>query len=205
MDKFSFLGNSEIDYIDELYQSYKKDPNSVEETWRTFFQGFDFASANFPIKQESSENLPASESMSKEFNVMNLIQAYRQRGHLFTKTNPVRTRRKYFPTLDIENFDLAESDLETPFHAGKEIGIGIAKLKDIVSHLQETYCKSVGAEYVFVRHPQMLRWLQKKMESSKNTPQFTDEQRKHIYYHLKMAVGFENYIHKKFVGQKDSH
>jgi len=202
MDKFSFLGNSEIDYIDELYQSYKKDPYSVEETWRTFFQGFDFASANFPIKQESSESLPASESMSKEFNVMNLIQAYRQRGHLFTKTNPVRTRRKYFPTLDIENFDLAESDLETPFHAGKEIGIGVAKLKDIVAHLQDTYCKSVGAEYVFVRHPQMLRWLQKKMESSKNTPQFTDEQRKHIYYHLRMAVGFENYIHKKFVGQK---
>jgi 2-oxoglutarate dehydrogenase E1 component len=202
MDKFSFLGNSEIEYIDELYQSYKKDPDSVEDTWRTFFQGFDFASANFPVKQQSTNNLPASESMSKEFNVMNLIQAYRQRGHLFTKTNPVRTRRKYFPTLDIENFDLAESDLETSFHAGKEIGIGIAKLKDIVAHLQETYCKSVGAEYVFVRHPQMLRWLQKKMESSKNTPQFNDEQRKHIYYHLKMAVGFENYIHKKFVGQK---
>jgi len=203
MDKFSFLGNSEIEYIDELYQSYKNDPESVEESWRTFFQGFDFASAKFPVKQTSvSDNAPASESMSKEFNVMNLIQAYRQRGHLFTKTNPVRTRRKYFPTLDIENFDLSESDLNTLFHAGKEIGIGVAKLKDIVAHLQETYCKSIGAEYVFVRHPQMLRWLQKKMESSKNTPQFTEEQRKHIYYHLKMAVGFENYIHKKFVGQK---
>jgi 2-oxoglutarate dehydrogenase E1 component len=202
MDKFSFLGNSEIESIDELYQSYKKDPYSVEETWRTFFQGFDFASANFTIKQHSPETVPASESMNKEFNVMNLIQAYRQRGHLFTKTNPVRTRRKYFPTLDIENFDLSESDLETSFHAGNEIGIGVAKLKDIVAHLTDTYCKSVGAEYVFVRHPQMLRWLQKKMEGSKNTPQFNNEQRKHIYYHLKMAVGFENYIHKKFVGQK---
>ncbi|MGQ1910516.1 2-oxoglutarate dehydrogenase E1 component [Marinifilum sp. RC60d5] len=203
MDKFSFLGNSEIEYIDDLYQSYKDNPESVEESWRTFFQGFDFASAKFPVKQTLAEEIPTSnESMSKEFNVMNLIQAYRQRGHLFTKTNPVRTRRKYFPTLDIETFDLAESDLETSFHAGKEIGIGYAKLKDIVAHLQETYCKSIGAEYVFVRHPQMLKWLQKKMESTKNTPHFTNEQCKHIYYHLKMAVGFENYIHKKFVGQK---
>lgn len=203
MDKFSFLGNSEIEYIDELYQSYKDNPESVEESWRTFFQGFDFATAKFPLKQTLSEEIPAAnKSMSKEFNVMNLIQAYRQRGHLFTKTNPVRNRRKYFPTLDIETFDLSESDLETSFHAGKEIGIGFAKLKDIVSHLQETYCRSIGAEYVFVRHPQMLKWLQKKMESTKNTPHFTDEQCKHIYYHLKMAVGFENYIHKKFVGQK---
>ncbi|MDE5418956.1 2-oxoglutarate dehydrogenase E1 component [Labilibaculum sp. DW002] len=203
MDKFSFLGNSEIEFIDELYQSYKNDPESVEESWRQFFQGFDFASTKFPVKQESTiDKIPASNSMNKEFNVMNLIQAYRQRGHLFTKTNPVRTRRKYFPTLDIENFNLSDADLETVFHAGTELGIGASKLKDIVAHLQETYCKSIGAEYVFVRHPQMLRWLQNKMESSKNTPNFTDEQRKHIYYHLKLAVGFENYIHKKFVGQK---
>ena len=203
MDKFSFLGNSEIEYIDKLYQSYKDDPESVEESWRQFFKGFDFATAKFPIKEQAvSKKLPASTSMSKEFNVMNLIQAYRQRGHLFTKTNPVRTRRKYFPTLDIENFDLSESDLETVFHAGTEIGLGTSKLKDIVSHLQDTYCKSIGAEYVFVRHPQMMRWLQNKMEGTKNTPNFNDDQRKHIYYHLKLAVGFENYIHKKFVGQK---
>ncbi|BAX80985.1 2-oxoglutarate dehydrogenase E1 component [Labilibaculum antarcticum] len=203
MDKFSFLGNSEIEYIDKLYQSYKNDPKSVEESWRQFFQGFDFATTKYPGKEQVvTENIPATNSMSKEFNVMNLVQAYRQRGHLFTKTNPVRTRRKYFPTLDIENFDLSESDLETVFHAGTEIGLGASKLKDIVSHLQETYCKSIGAEYVFVRHPQMMRWLQSKMEGTKNTPNFNDEQRKHIYYHLKLAVGFENYIHKKFVGQK---
>ncbi len=203
MDKFSFLGNSEIEYIDKLYQSYQNDPESVEESWRQFFQGFDFATAKFPVKEQNlTENIPASNSMSKEFNVMNLIQAYRQRGHLFTKTNPVRTRRKYFPTLDIENFDLSESDLETVFHAGTEIGLGASKLKDIISHLHDTYCKSIGAEYVFVRHPQMMKWLQNKMEGTKNKPNFNDEQRKHIYYHLKLAVGFENYIHKKFVGQK---
>jgi 2-oxoglutarate dehydrogenase E1 component len=203
MDKFSFLGNSEIESIEELYQAYQKDPESVEESWRSFFKGFDFASANFPIKQSSNNSIASSgEAVNKEFDVINLIQAYRQRGHLFTKTNPVRTRRKYFPTLDIENFGLSEDDLDTVFHAGNKIGIGPAKLKDIIAHLQETYCKSIGAEYLFVRHPQMLNWLQEKMESNKNTPQFTDEQRKHIYYHLKMAVGFENYIHKKFVGQK---
>lgn len=203
MDKFSFLGNSEIEFIDDLYQSYKKDPSLVEESWQKFFQGFDFAAEKFPSKPQtdSLSSLPA-QSMSKEFNVINMIQAFRQRGHLFTKTNPVRVRRKYFPTLDIENFDLSQADMETVFQAGNEVGIGPSKLKDILDHLQETYCHSVGVEYLYLRTPDKVKWLQKKMEISKNQPTFTDEQRKHIYYHLKLAVGFENFIHKKFVGQK---
>ncbi len=75
--------------------------------------------------------------------MINLIDAYRKRGHLFTKTNPVRTRRKYFPTLDLENYGLSEDDLDTVFHAGKEIGIGPATLRDIVDHLQANLCSKL--------------------------------------------------------------
>jgi len=196
MDKFSFIGNSEIAAIDKLYQQYKTDPDSVEKQWQKFFEGFEFAQKNFPVSNHTGE------LFDKEFKVINLIEGYRKRGHLFTKTNPVRTRRKYSPTLVIENYDLEESDLSSVFQAGKYIGIGPATLKEIVDHLETTYCQSIGAEYMFIRKPETVSWLQKKMEPVKNIPNFTTNEQKHIYHHLKQAVGFENFIHKKFVGQK---
>jgi len=131
-----------------------------------------------------------------------LIHGYRQRGHLFTKTNPVRSRRKYLPTLDIENFGLQKSDLNTVFKAGNNIGIGPATLQAILDHLEATYCESIGVEYVFMRHPELIHWLQIKLDSVRNSENFSAEKKRHFYYHLKLAVGFENFIHRKFVGQK---
>ncbi|MGQ8335391.1 2-oxoglutarate dehydrogenase E1 component [Sunxiuqinia sp. A32] len=198
MDKFSQVGNQEIAVVESLYQEYLKNPENLDESWRAFFKGFELARANF----KSTESAIDGSKIDKEFAILNLIHGYRQRGHLFTKTNPVRARRQYSPTLDIENFGLQKSDLETVFQAGNNIGIGPAKLKDIVAHLEATYCNSIGVEYVFMRNPDVIHWLQEKMESSKNSQEFTIEDRKHIFYHLKLAVGFENFIHKKFVGQK---
>src|SRR5690606_14393317 len=137
-----------------------------------------------------------------EFAILGLIHGYRQRGHLFTRTNPVRARRQYVPTLEIENFGLSTQDLETTFQAGNDIGIGPAKLKDIVEHLEATYCHSIGVEYVYIRNPEVIQWLKHKMESTRNTENFSNEKRLHFFYHLKLAVGFESFIHKKFVGQK---
>jgi 2-oxoglutarate dehydrogenase E1 component len=133
---------------------------------------------------------------------MNLIQGYRQRGHLFTKTNPVRDRRQYTPSLDIQNFGLTAEDLETVFQAGTEIGIGPAKLKDIIDHLHQTYCQSIGAEYRYLREPATVKWLQTKMESGKNSPDFSLDKKKHLLHKLNQAVVFENFLHTKFVGQK---
>jgi len=197
MDKYSQVGNQEIAAVDELYQDYLRDPASVDESWQNFFRGFELARTNYQSKSEFSGS-----NIDKEFAILNLIHGYRQRGHLFTKTNPVRARRKYRPTLDIENFGLEKNDLEKVFQAGNSIGIGPAKLKDIIAHLEATYCDSIGVEYQYIRHPEIVEWMQTKMESSKNSQPFTDEKRKHIFYHLKVAVGFESYIHKKFVGQK---
>lgn len=194
MDKFSYLGNADISVIEKQYHQYLENPESVEETWRKFFEGYEFARKNF----QSSNSMV----LDKEFKVINLIEGYRQRGHFFTKTNPVRARRQYSPTLDIANFGLSQTDLGTVFQAGKQIGIGAASLKDIVAHLEQTYCSSVGAEYLYIRTPEVVSWLREKMESSKNTPNFAPEEKKLIYYHLKLAVGFENFIHRKFVGQK---
>lgn len=198
MDKFSSVGNQELQAVEDLYQAYLENPESVDSSWQHFFAGFELARKNYteaavPVKQEK---------LDKEFAILNLIHGYRQRGHLFTKTNPVRARRTYTPTLDIENFGLEKSDLETVFQAGNDIGIGPAKLKDIIEHLEATYCRSIGVEYVYMRHPEVIQWLKVRMESTRNSQEFTPEKRKHIFYHLKLAVGFENFIHKKFVGQK---
>jgi 2-oxoglutarate dehydrogenase E1 component len=196
MDKFSFLGNSEIESIEKLYTQYQTDPESVDEQWQKFFQGFEFAQKNFPTSNNTGE------LFDNEFKVINLIEGYRKRGHLFTQTNPVRTRRKYKPTLAIENYGLTEKDLSITFQAGKNIGIGPASLQEIIAHLETTYCQSIGAEYMFIRNPKILSWLQNKMETAKNTPSFSADERKNIHHHLKKAVGFENFIHKKFIGQK---
>ena len=192
MDKLSFLGNADLNAIEELYQQYKNNPEDVETTWRHFFEGFDFS------RQQYGE----TEITNKEFKVINLIHAYRQRGHLFTKTNPVRQRRKYRPTLDLENFGLDETDLQSVFQSGTIIGIGPAKLEDIIAHLNETYRDNVGVEYKYIRHPEVVEWLEKRMESTRNQPQFDASKKKHIYRHLVQAVGFEKYLHKKFIGQK---
>ncbi|MBL4755421.1 MAG: 2-oxoglutarate dehydrogenase E1 component, partial [Flavobacteriales bacterium] len=195
MDKHSFLSNGDIAAFEALYQSYIKDENSVDPSWKDFFQGFEFARKNYQGDE-------APEGYDKEFKVLNLINGYRQRGHLFTKTNPVRERRRYRPTLDLENFDLEQSDLDTVFQAGSDIGIGPAKLRDIVAHLQQTYCVSIGVEYIYIRDPDAISWLRDRMEPIRNTPNFDKKKKIHILEKLNSAVGFEQFLHTKFVGQK---
>jgi 2-oxoglutarate dehydrogenase E1 component len=141
MDNLSYLNGANAEYIESVYQSYKQDPNSVEFGWQKFFEGFDFGrgSSGTSVSSETPEHF------LKEINVLNLINGYRQRGHLFTQTNPVRERRHHLPTLDMENFGLTKADLDTVFNSGIEIGIGAAKLSDIIAFLKQTYCRSIGA------------------------------------------------------------
>jgi len=196
MNDLSFLQHLDTEAIEELYQKYRKDPGSVDPSWHHFFQGFDLARRDF--------SHPESESLTfdEEFKVINLINGYRKRGHLFTHTNPVRTRRKYFPTLDLENYGLSDENLDNSYHAGREIGCGKAPLRDIVDHLTKTYCGHIGSEYMFKRNPVQVKWLSDRIEQGQNRTIFTSEEKRRIYRHLVEAVGFEKFIHNKFVGQK---
>lgn len=198
MENLTFLSNAEVSSFEEMYSQYLSDPTSVDNGWKRFFEGFELGIKEF----EKGRETPVPENVKKEFNVINLINAYRTRGHLFTKTNPVRERRKYAPTLDIENFGLAKEDIQTVFQAGSLLGIGAATLKEIIAHLTQTYCESIGAEYMYIRNPEIISWLQEKMERRKNTPDLSIDQKKHILDKLNEAVVFENFLHTKFVGQK---
>ena len=199
MDKFSYLSNADVTAIDSVYQQYLKDPKSLDEGWSKFFDGFEFARKNY---EEETTTSGASLNFDKEFKVVNLINAYRSRGHLFTKTNPVRERRKYSPTLDIENFGLAKEDLGKVFQAGNDLGMKDATLQQIIDFLSATYCHSIGVEYMYIRKPDKVDWLKNKMEGVKNTGTFSNEEKKHILHKLNQAVVFEQFLHKKFVGQK---
>ena len=209
MDRFSFLNAAHTAYFAELYDQYLKYPDSVEPSWRAFFQGFDFGMQQDGVSQEVLSEAPVEFAegdipahVIKEFQVIRLIDGYRTRGHLFTKTNPVRERRKYSPTLAISNFGLEESDLETKFNAGDILGIGPTSLKEIIRHLEKIYCESIGIEYMYIRKPEEIQWIQDKLNVNENHPKFDDAQKKQILKKLNEAVSFESFLHTKYVGQK---
>ena len=195
MDKYSFLNAAHTAHFAELYDQYLINPDSVEPSWRAFFQGFDFG-----MEQQADVEIP--EDVLKEFRVVKLIDAYRGSGHLFTKTNPVRRRRQYSPTLDIKNFGLDQDDLTTVFSAGDIIGIGAATLADIIIHLERIYCESIGMEYMYIRLPERINWIQKWINNNGNHPNFNNDQKKQILKKLNEAVTFEQFLHTKYVGQK---
>ncbi len=204
MDRYSFLNAAHTAYFSELYEQYLKDPDSVEPSWRAFFQGYDFGSENYGLDGEIVEGVSTQipEHLQKEFQVLKLIDAYRTRGHLFTKTNPVRERRKYAPTLELQNFGLSDADLNTEFNAGEILGIGKQTLASIRKHLEAIYCDAIGVEYMYIRQPEELEWIQNRLNINDNHPNFTVEQKKHILKKLNEAVAFENFLHTKYVGQK---
>jgi 2-oxoglutarate dehydrogenase E1 component len=212
MDRFSFLNAAHTEFFAQLYEQYTENPDSIEPSWRSFFQGFDFGMTtyneenpleqlvNFTSKNENYSQI--SEKLQKEFNVLKLIDAYRTRGHLFTKTNPVRERRNYFPTLAIENYGLLQTDLTTIFDAAKVIKIAPCSLQEIINHLDKIYCESIGVEYMYIRKPDVIQWIQDKIGYNDNIPKFSVDEKKNILAKLNEAVSFENFLHTKYVGQK---
>ena len=216
MDRFSFLNAAHTEFFGQLYDQYLENPDSVEPSWRSFFQGFDFGTTTYndesPAVQmaavaaqpqvQGQDCSIVSNQLQKEFNVLNLIDAYRTRGHLFTKTNPVRDRRTYTPTLDLSNFGLSDKDLNTVFDAAKAIRIQPCTLKEIIDHLDKIYRQHIGVEYMYIREPEVIQWIQAKIGYNDNQPKFSNEEKKNILGKLNEAVSFENFLHTKYVGQK---
>lgn len=214
MDRFSFLNAAHSQLIEDLYQQYKKYPDSLEPSWKAFFQGFEFAQEDYGDQDSSSASVvqyaaqtenskEISENVKKEFKVLNLIDAYRSRGHMFTNTNPIRERRHYEPTLDIENFGLTKEDLNQTFNSATEIGIETAAtLEQIIARLEKVYCGSIGVEYMHIHDVSEKIWIRKWLQSSENQAVLTEEEKIEILHKLNQAVAFENYLHTKFVGQK---
>ena len=211
MDRFSFLNTAHIELIDSMYQQYLQSPDSIEPSWKSFFQGFDFALENYgesvqevpQVVQTAINTGAVPEDILTEFKVINLIEAYRTRGHLFTKTNPVRKRREYSPTLDIENFGLTKADLGKKFDCATQVGMPApATLEEIIKRLEQIYCDSIGVEYIHIKNVEEKNFIRKWISENENHPILSVEEKRQILHKLNQAIAFERFLHTKFVGQK---
>jgi 2-oxoglutarate dehydrogenase E1 component len=223
MDKFSYISNAHVSYIDELYVEYQKNPDAIDPSWKSFFDGFDFAITRFGEDQNGgavvnglapSANSAANDSLKTQGTIMNmealpkeikvraLIHAHRSRAHLRSKTNPVRERKDRKALVDIDYFGLTKEDLSTEFQAGNEIGIGNATLSKIIDSLKTIYEGPMGFEYMYIRDPEMLDWLKTKIEKEALAFNPPVEEKKRILSKLNEAVVFENFLHTKYIGQK---
>ena len=212
MNNFSYIANAEPGYIESLYETYKKDPSTVDEEWKKFFEGFDFAVSNSETVISNGEEkkehdgqpvaLSGKSEAAKEFQVARLITSYRLKGHLISHTNPIRPRKDRHANLDLEFFGLGEEDLDKEFYAGELLRLGKISLRQIVDFLRKVYCRSIGIEYMYITDPDELKWVQEKFENEYRNLDFSFEKKKRILQKLNDAVVFEKFLGTKYVGQK---
>ncbi len=199
MNDFSYVSSSDNSFIDSLYADFRRNPDSVDTSWRQFFKGVDFALSQ-PVS--ANEDTSVVSNLGKEFKVYRLIQSYRSRGHLISTTNPIRERVNRFPRLDLEDHGLSAADLEETFNIGELLGMKNAKLKDIIARLRSLYCGNIGVEYMHSNDTEIREWFQERFEASQGNTNFTIDKKKRILSKLNEAVAFENFLHTKYVGQK---
>ncbi len=162
MKDFSYLTNSHPAYIESLYNDFVKDPASVDPEYKKFFEGFDFAlNDNNGHAASAAPEKVDDTAWEKELAVYNLILAYRKKGHLIAKTNPLRERKDRGARLELKHFGLDESHLTQRFASGKFIGSGTTTLQEILDQLENVYAHHIGVEYQYILKENRIEWLQK--------------------------------------------
>jgi 2-oxoglutarate dehydrogenase E1 component len=204
MKDFSYVMSSDPSYIESLYNEFTQNPSSVDPNWKKFFEGFDFAVSK--VNGNGSHAASASgaignEQLTKELAVFRLILSYRKRGHLVATTNPIRKRKDRHPQLELSDFKLSDADLNTEFGAGLFVGLGKAKLSDILAKLKQVYTGNVGIEYTYINDREKRRWVEDNYEAIMQK-QFSIGQRKRILEKINEGVIFEKFLHTKYIGQK---
>ncbi len=213
MKDFQYITNSHPAYIESLYQDYVKNPESVEEDMRKFFDGFDFAISNAkgkiseelakPHKTENGEakNEKPDIDWMKEIRAYRMILGYRNKGHLLAKTNPIRKRKDRGANIELEFYGLAESDLDTVCNAGNLIGLGPTTLRNIQAYLEKCYASHVGIEFKYISDQKKVDFITNAMEKEFHLP-LPLNKRKRILEKLNQGVMFEKFLHTKYIGQK---
>jgi 2-oxoglutarate dehydrogenase E1 component len=203
----SAVFNAHPEYIEQMYRSWLQDPLSVEGDWAAFFKGFDFALQSQPAPTNGAAGTTSTldgNQLAKEIAVIGLIHGYRDRGHMLSTTNPIKPRKDRSPKLDLSDYGLLASDLDTSFVAGGEIGLPNAKLKDIVAKLQAIYCGNIGFETTQIHDKARRMWLRERIESLVRTNDFSlsIDKKKRVMEKLNESTIFEQFLHTKYVGQK---
>lgn len=196
--------NAHPQYIETMYRSWQTDPTSVTEDWQAFFRGFDFALTNGAGSESGASPAFSSDDIRKEFAVVNLIYGYRDRGHTLSTTNPIKQRKDRKPRLDLADYGLTEADLDKQFSGGYQLGMPNATLREIIDRLKFIYCGNIGFESTHVFDKEKREWLRKRIEQRANAQDygFSLDKKKRILEKINGAVGFEQFLATKFVGQK---
>jgi 2-oxoglutarate dehydrogenase E1 component len=204
-NKFSYLKSANVDYIDELLARFTQDPDSVDPSWRYFFEGMELGT-DAPVSEVAIPNghtAPvAGADFSSEANVAELITAYRERGRLLANINPLVAPPTSHPLLVLGRFGLTDAELPKTFTAGKMIGMAPATLSDILARLRETYCGSIGVEFTHIQNIEERTWLRDRMESSHNRPNLDAGTRQFILGRLTESETFERFLHTRYVAKK---
>jgi len=198
---FTHLSSSDITFIDSLYENFKTNPDSVDESWQRFFQGFEFSNVGFGTSGTSGAGIN-DEKLRSEFNVFRLIQSFRTRGHLLSDTNPIRPRRDRKARISLEEYGLSEADRQTVFQCGEFVGLGPATLDQILDHLKSIYCGKIGFQYMHSNNTDVRRFMRERIESTAKKIEMPIEKKKRILQKLNEANVFENFLQTKYVGQK---
>ncbi len=204
MKDFSYVMGPTPEYIESLYTDFTKDSTTVDPEWKKFFEGFDFAISNGGATTASADAGKATignDRLVKELGVFELIRAYRKRGHLVATTNPIRARKDRHAQLELDRFNLTESDMETSFFAGSFVGVKDGKLKDILAKLKAIYTGNIGIEYTYINNTEKCHWVEQSYEELMQKPLSID-QRRRILEKLNEGVIFEKFLNTKFIGQK---
>ncbi|BDV43842.1 2-oxoglutarate dehydrogenase subunit E1 [Geotalea uraniireducens] len=188
------LSNASPEFIDSLYRQWLAAPESVSAEWRAFFRGYELG------REEPAPGVPV-ELAAKQSSVDSLIYRYRDMGHLVACTDPLSPCPLEHPQLALERYDLDESDLDRPFHARRFLKRE-ATLREILATLRETYCGSLGVEFMHIQDPRERTWLIERMEPVRNRPPVERAEQLWILDRLQEAALFEAFLHRKFIGQK---
>jgi 2-oxoglutarate dehydrogenase E1 component len=219
----SLLDGGNGPYLEALYEAWLRDPASVPDEWRRYFDGlpqvdgvtqpdmppsevraqfYRFESGKGPARTGSADARQADHER-KQIRVLQLINAYRFRGHRHAKVDPLdRWEAPEIDELRLDAHELSETDRDTVFHTGSLHGLGDATLGEILEALQKTYCGSIGAEYMHIADTAEKRWLQNRMETPQAEPNLSAQRRRWVLERLTAAEGIERYMHSKYVGQK---
>lgn len=199
----TFATRSNADLIDLNYEKWKADPESVDEKWKAFFEGFELALTMAP-KSPGSKGSSTSSTIvgAKQMQVSSLIYAYRSVGHTQAHLDPLSPPPAANPDLAIAEFGLGEADLDQHFDSGHFLQSKTMKLRDLVQALNNTYCKSIGYEYIHIQNTEERRWIQQKIESLHGEIDFSDKIKTRILRKVLAAEGFEKFLHTRHSGQK---
>lgn len=190
--------------LEGLYEEWRREPSSVDPTWRAFFEGFELGCQQPPAEAGGAVVAGGADPamLRKQGSIFILLFSYRMLGHYIANLDPLGFNKTELPELELGNFGFSESDLDTVFESLTVAGGGPRTLREIVGILKDTYCDTLGVEYMHIQDFKSRYWLRERMETCRNRPDFDAVQKKRILYHLLEAELFEHFLHTRYVGKK---